>query len=156
LADGKAHGIKMPYDRYEKMMAEKAVYLEDIKEPALVDFDLWPGNIFVKEVSGEYVIEGIIDFERAYWGDPMADFPPALMILKNLRQEPEFWNTYCEKANLNHELTKEDDIRQKLYSLYIWTIMTLETFRYDFLYGRLQQAFSRKYALKYLKELEQS
>ncbi len=30
--------------------------------PSLVDYDLWPGNIFVKKAGEEYVIEGILDF----------------------------------------------------------------------------------------------
>lgn len=42
---------------------------ESIKVPTLVHWDMWEGNIFVKD--GE--ISGIIDWERAMWGEPFMD-----------------------------------------------------------------------------------
>jgi aminoglycoside phosphotransferase (APT) family kinase protein len=36
-----------------------------------VHTDLWAGNVFVEESTGEVV--GVIDPERAFWGDPLAD-----------------------------------------------------------------------------------
>lgn len=42
---------------------------ESIKVPTLVHWDMWEGNIFVKDGK----ISGIIDWERAMWGDPFMD-----------------------------------------------------------------------------------
>lgn len=156
LRDGREHKIGLPYDRIEKILGEKAHYLEEIQEPVLVDYDLWPGNIFLKKSGEEYVIEGIIDYERAYWGDPYADFPPAFLMVKDIRQEESFWKTYREKAKINGDLSEKDLIRLTLYRLYIFTIMTVETYRYGFLYGQLQKVFSKSVVLKCLKELEQA
>lgn len=154
LKDGRTHGVKLPYERIKNALQDKAHYLDQIKEPTLVDYDLWPGNIFLKKEGERYVIEGIIDFERAFWGDPYADFPPAFMLIKNLHKEINFWRTYKEAAKINNELTKEDEIRLSLYSLYIWTIMVVETFRYGFLYSAFQKNFSKSFVMKFLKELE--
>ncbi len=43
--------------------------------PVLVHFDLWPGNILVERpAAGEARIGGLVDGERMFWGDPLADF----------------------------------------------------------------------------------
>lgn len=156
LKDGKVHGIKLPYDRIEKVLQDKLKYLDVIKEPSLIDYDLWPGNVFVIQKGNNYVIEGIIDFERAYWGDPLADFPPAFIIMNELQIDENFWHTYKEKSNFGRELTKEDEIRLAFYSLYIFLIMMVETFRYNFIYGKLQSAYAKKNVLKYLELLEKA
>jgi aminoglycoside phosphotransferase (APT) family kinase protein len=130
--------------------------LEDVKEASLVDFDLWPGNIYLRRDGNRYVIEGIIDFERALWGDCMAEFPPAFMLIRNLHKEERFWNTYKVMSGLDRELTKEEDVRLAFYSLCIFTIMTIETFRYGFLYGQIQKAYSKRMVMKYLRILERA
>ncbi len=50
---------------------EKA--LNKVKKPSLVHWDLWVGNIFVKKIEDKWVLEGIIDFERAIWGNPLTE-----------------------------------------------------------------------------------
>lgn len=40
-----------------------------VKQPVLVHWDMWEGNIFIKEKH----ISGIIDWERALWGEPFMD-----------------------------------------------------------------------------------
>lgn len=45
------------------------VFFETIKTPTLVHWDMWEGNIFIKD--GE--ISGIIDWERAMWGEAYMD-----------------------------------------------------------------------------------
>ena len=155
LADGKQNKMRLPYDRYEKVLKEKSNWLEEIKEPTLIDYDLWAGNVFVKKQGEHYVIEGIIDFERAFWGDPMADFSGSVMLLDNIFEEDDLWREYQEKAHLAHEVTKEDRLRKAFYSLYIYTIMAVETFRYGFFYGKAQKLYAMKNINKYLRELEE-
>ena len=62
--------------------------------PALVHHDLWPANVFVDPSTGGVV--GIIDTERALWGDPLLDLvgaepfgqaPPASSILAGYADE---------------------------------------------------------------------
>lgn len=52
----------------EKLALDKACF-EEVTAPTLVHWDMWDGNIFVKD--GE--ITGIIDWERANWSDPYMD-----------------------------------------------------------------------------------
>ncbi len=154
IADGIAHHVKMPYARIGKILKQKALYLDAVKNPSLIDYDLWTGNIFLIEQKDQYVIEGIIDFERAFWGDPLADFPAAFLLLKNIKEERSFWKAYTKAARINPDITKEDEIRLDLYSLYISMIMAAETFRYDLIYAFLQGAFARHHIMKFLKRLE--
>lgn len=154
LTDGRNHQIKLPYERYEKVLQNNACYLERIVTPSLVDYDLWPGNIFVKKIGEEYCIEGILDFERAFWGDPIADFPSSFLMVDDIQKEKMFLDEYLRKSKNKKEFTKEDNIRFLLYRLYIYTIMAVETYRYDFLYSKFQLSFSKNIALKCLKELE--
>lgn len=51
-----------------KLSKDKALF-EAIKTPTLVHWDMWEGNIFVKDGQ----ISGIIDWERAMWGEPFMD-----------------------------------------------------------------------------------
>jgi Phosphotransferase enzyme family len=44
--------------------------LDDVRTPVLVHFDLWDGNILLDRISGSVEIGGLIDAERAFWGDP--------------------------------------------------------------------------------------
>jgi len=50
------------------------VYLDgrkfsEIKEATLVHWDLWEGNVFIKDGH----VSGIIDWERAMWGESLMD-----------------------------------------------------------------------------------
>lgn len=156
VSDCKEHSTDIPYERLMTVLKEKSGYLEDVKEPVLVDYDLWPGNIFLKNDGGRFVIEGIIDFERAFWGDPLAEFPSAAMFIKDITSDPAFWNIYKGRSQYAGELDKEADIRLTFYSLYLWTIMTVETFRYGLLHRKLQESFSKKNLLKCLEKLERA
>ncbi|MGR6974871.1 phosphotransferase family protein [Streptomyces cynarae] len=57
------------------LVAEGRDALDEVAEPRLVHFDLWPGNIFVDlGTDGTHArITGLIDHERAFWGDPAAE-----------------------------------------------------------------------------------
>jgi aminoglycoside phosphotransferase (APT) family kinase protein len=58
-----------------RLVAEGGYALDEVTEPRLVHFDLWPGNIFVDLTDGgeHGRITGLIDHERAFWGDPAAE-----------------------------------------------------------------------------------
>ncbi len=48
--------------------------LEEVTDPALVHFDLWSGNVLIDGPPGGRSVTGLIDGERMFWGDPLADF----------------------------------------------------------------------------------
>ena len=71
LEDAEKRAVEIGVPRNEilaKLENDKEIF-ESIKVPTLVHWDMWEGNIFVKD--GE--ISGIIDWERAMWGEPFMD-----------------------------------------------------------------------------------
>ncbi|EOR28231.1 aminoglycoside phosphotransferase [Clostridium sartagoforme AAU1] len=154
LKDGEKRRVKLPYERMDSILKEKSVYLEEVKESSLVDYALWAGNVFLKKNGENYDIEAIIDFERAFWGDPLADFPPAFQLIKDIKKEEQFWDAYTTEMKIDKVLKKEDEIRLLLYKLYIFSIMAVETYRYNYFYGQLQKRYAKSIILRSLKELE--
>lgn len=53
---------------FEKFENDREVF-DEVTVPQLVHWDIWDGNIFIKD--GE--VSGIIDWERAVWGDPLME-----------------------------------------------------------------------------------
>ena len=117
------------YARIQRVLSECEVYLEELETPSLVDFDCHEGNIFVKQEDGAYQIAGIVDLERAFWGDPIADFPSAFVLVDDISQEPYFLGTYMVATDKS-VYSNADAIRYLLYRLYLMTVMATETFRY--------------------------
>ncbi|MBK8136950.1 MAG: phosphotransferase [Chloroflexi bacterium] len=83
--------------------------------PWLVHWDLWDGNVFVDPASGE--INGIIDFERALWGDPLIE-----LNFREYSDASAFGEGYG-KAVLD---TSARRLRRSLYDLYLYLIMVIE------------------------------
>ncbi|WP_456789160.1 phosphotransferase family protein [Cellulomonas sp. P5_C5] len=71
LDDAVRWSVAVPADEVRVVMSRHAHVLDDVTRPALVHTDLWAGNLFVEESTGTVV--GVIDPERAFWGDPLAD-----------------------------------------------------------------------------------
>lgn len=70
LADAARYGVRVPVGT-RAVFQERGHLLDEVTTPVLVHFDLWQANIFL-DLSGPR-IEGIIDPERAFWGDPLAE-----------------------------------------------------------------------------------
>ncbi len=154
LQDGKNHHVQIPFDRIRNALKTHENLLEMQNAPSLVEYDCHEGNIFVKQTGGIYHIEGIVDFERAFWGDPAADLPAAFILTDDIRKEQAFLNAYVE-ASEELSLFSETEVKKYLlYRMYILTIMAAETFRYGWTYGKLQGAWAKKELDKCLQELE--
>lgn len=152
LTDGREHRVKLPYARIMAALQRHDGSLEDVREPSLVEYDCHEGNIFVKKIGNSYTIEGILDFERAFWGDPIADFPTAFVFTDDIRKETAFLNAYLRVSGRN-AYTETDAVKYQLYRMYILTIMAAETFRYGFLYGKLQGMWAKWQLRKCLRIL---
>ncbi|HEX5540773.1 MAG TPA: aminoglycoside phosphotransferase family protein [Micromonospora sp.] len=66
--------------------------LDEVREPRLLHGDLWRLNILIDPDAPEPAIVGILDYDGASWGDPLADWT----IHQVLRREgtEAFWETY--------------------------------------------------------------
>ena len=154
FVDIRKHKYKIKYKRIKDVLLKAYELLDEIKEPRLIHNDFFAGNVFVEYYENEYKIQGIIDFERAAWGDPLAEFHVNGMIIGNIWDETQFWKCYIKKNKEKSELSKEDIARIHIYKLYVWLIMVAETYRYPSIYGIFQRFFSRIMAMKSVKALE--
>ncbi|OXM64830.1 phosphotransferase family protein [Amycolatopsis vastitatis] len=84
LADAVRYGVRLPRPAAEiaHLVRRHEPLLELVTTPVLVHFDLWDGNILVE--GGR--VSGIIDAERAFWGDPVAEFV-SLTLFRDLDTE---------------------------------------------------------------------
>ncbi len=154
LRDCQTHQVRLPYERIRRAFERTAGYLEEVSAPALVEYDCHEGNIFVKRTDATYHIEGILDLERAFWGDPLADFPAAFVFTDDIRKESAFLDAYLKASDRIRDYEKSQIKRYQLYRLYLMLIMTAEIFRYGFFYGQLQALWAKHQLQKCLRELE--
>jgi fructosamine-3-kinase len=139
LDDGASFAVELPlpYAQIRAAFDDLAGVLDEVEQPSLVHWDLWPGNVFVVRRDGRYTIEGITDWERAFWGDPESELP---MVLRP-RGSPWFQGYGKELAE-----GKDAAIRHCMYRLYLWLVMVIEAkVRFEgaehvrCVYGQLEQ-----------------
>ena len=71
LSDAQKRDIDILCDGQEylrRLEKEKSAF-EAVQQASLVHWDMWEGNVFVKDGH----VSGIIDWERAMWGEPFMD-----------------------------------------------------------------------------------
>lgn len=71
LSDAERRNIDILYDKHffiKQLQDDKSVF-EKVQTASLVHWDMWDGNVFVKDGH----VSGIIDWERALWGEPFMD-----------------------------------------------------------------------------------
>ncbi|WP_437784602.1 phosphotransferase family protein [Sorangium sp. So ce1097] len=72
--------------------------LDEIRESRLMHGDLWLYNLLIERGPGGASIAGVIDADRAFWGDPMADWTMfALSMSASPATQPlhdRFWRAY--------------------------------------------------------------
>lgn len=105
------YGCKAIYDMFSKHQSS----LEKVNTPSLVHKDLWEGNIFIDPKTCQ--INGIIDCERAVFGDALMD-PVCGFLVEN----SSFMQTYLGRT----VLADDEYIRSILYKTYLFLIMVIE------------------------------
>ena len=119
LEDGKDLDVQLPVpiDEVYSLFEDLVPILPAIERPYLNHFDIWLPNIFVIQENGRWQIEGIIDWERAFFGDPEAD-----TVIANNPFGDAFWQGYGRKPKSSPAQQK----RLALYRLHLWLIMLIE------------------------------
>jgi aminoglycoside phosphotransferase (APT) family kinase protein len=128
LADARHYGVRLPrpVDAVARTLRSAHPALDEVTVPRLVHFDLWPGNILVDRPAGKAPrIGGLIDGERMFWGDPLADFV-SLALLGDIRTDTAFLAGYRE-AGGRAEFDVPARLRLALYRAYLYLIMLTET-----------------------------
>jgi aminoglycoside phosphotransferase (APT) family kinase protein len=123
LADAErfAAVLPCPPGRIRSALAAGLPALDDVRRPALVHFDLWPGNVLI----GGRRVTGLVDAERAFWGDPLADLV-SLALFGDIERDQDFLRGYREAGGT---VAFDEPTRRRLalYRCYLYLIMLVET-----------------------------
>lgn len=126
LGDAERFGVTLPVsgERVQELVRGAAPALDEVAVPALVHFDLWEGNILLAQEEGRWTIGGVIDGERMFWGDPLAEF-----VSLNLFGEPEDDPALLAGYRAGGGGTGFGEaarLRMALYRSYLYLIMLVE------------------------------
>lgn len=123
-ADVFASTLPEPPARIRESMWAWADLLDAVTIPVLVHFDLWDGNILVDLSTGQPRISGLVDGERAFWGDPLADLV-SLGLFHDIEQDEPFLSGY-RSAGGRVSFDAATRLRLALYRCYLYLIMLVE------------------------------
>ncbi|MER5265757.1 phosphotransferase [Actinosynnema sp. NPDC002837] len=112
LADADRFGVELPDVR--PAVEARAHLLDEVTEPVLVHFDLWEANIFLADGH----VEGIIDPERALFGDPLAEIA-TLALFTDLDDDFKAGYGYAGFSGA-------EETRIALYRAYLCLVMIVE------------------------------
>jgi aminoglycoside phosphotransferase (APT) family kinase protein len=111
LADAERYGVQLP----NPGLVKHAAAFDEVSRPALVHFDLWDGNVLVDDTG----LTGLVDGERAFWGDPVAEFV-SLALFGSIEDDEDFLTSH------GFEFTDAARVRLAAYQAYLYSIMLIE------------------------------
>lgn len=100
-------------DEILKLLEKDRDLFDMVREPRFVHWDIWAGNVFITDGR----IEGIIDFERCLWADPLMEEG-----FRSHESNKAFYDGYGIG-----ELSWEEKRRAKWYDAYLALLWCLET-----------------------------
>ncbi|MFF8837625.1 phosphotransferase family protein [Streptomyces sp. NPDC015130] len=140
LADASRFGVALPAPA--EFLGELPVRfghrLAEVRRPALVHFDAWEGNIVLRRTpdgvredadrapdTGAWRLNGLIDGERAFFGDPLAE----LVGLDPLGTAEDDAGLLAGYRSVAADLAVDDGarVRLALYRVYLALVMRVES-----------------------------
>jgi aminoglycoside phosphotransferase (APT) family kinase protein len=120
LRDGERRHVDLgsDFNAFRAVVAEHSDCLDEVTEPAYVEWDLWEGNVMIRDGA----IVSIIDHERAFYGDPLIEAGFVATQLPAFGNPAPFSRGYGRGA-----LTGTEQTRRRLYCLHLMLIMVIET-----------------------------
>ncbi|MCE7008480.1 aminoglycoside phosphotransferase family protein [Kibdelosporangium philippinense] len=116
LDDAARYFVELPVSTQKLSDALDSPAFNEVTTPVLVHFDLWKGNILIDNVR----ITALIDGERAFWGDPLAEMV-SLALYGDIRTDKAFLAGYGPL-----EFTDAASFRLAFYQVYLYMIMLVE------------------------------
>lgn len=95
----------------DRLRNDKPIF-DEVTESTLIHEDMWEGNVFIKDGS----VVGIIDWERAMWGDPLME-----EYFRNHHYVEAFYEGYGRS-----EFTENEKKRTYWYDLFLFLTMLTE------------------------------
>ena len=118
LEDGGRKNVDYGHDTdvLSSVIHKHAPALDAVRTPQLVHWDAWNSNFFVKDGQ----ITGLLDFERALWGDPLmeAQFRPVFGVAV----------TDSMQGYGKTDFSFEEQQRRWLYTLYLALVINTECY----------------------------
>ncbi|WND32853.1 aminoglycoside phosphotransferase family protein (plasmid) [Streptomyces sp. BB1-1-1] len=148
LDDAVRYDVQLPHPvkRVREVFAAAEPVLADVPRPVLVHFDLWQGNLLLDGAPGARNLSGVIDAERMFWGDPVAEFV-SLSLFGDIEQDEDFLAGYAA-AGGNVTFTDSVRLRLHLYRCYLYLIMLVEVVPRR--YSAEQRAWTQQHAGRHL------
>lgn len=145
LLDGREAGVDLPYSEIAALAQPLYPALDEVTESRLVHWDLWDGNVFVDPQALQ--VTGLIDFERALWGDPLMEFC--------FLPFPE-GSAYRDGYAQDMLVTPGQQRRRILYNIYLYLIMVIECTYRQYDSDNHQEAWARAQLAGQMERLTRS
>ncbi|MDQ2586689.1 phosphotransferase family protein [Saccharothrix yanglingensis] len=125
LADADRYAVDPPVsaDRLRRLLAASREALVEVTTPSLVHFDLWAGNVLVDPAAAR--VTGVVDGERALWGDPLLDMP-SLALFARVEDDADFLAGYRRAGGALDTAAATTLRRLDLYRCYLYLVMAVE------------------------------
>jgi aminoglycoside phosphotransferase (APT) family kinase protein len=127
LRDASRFRVSLPRSdqAIEALVAAGGEVLDAVKSPRLVHFDLWDGNVII-DLSGRTPrLSGLLDAERAFWGDPYAELA-SLALHGDIEHDPVLLGAWAERAGVPLELDTGARVRVLFAQLYLYLTQLIE------------------------------
>ena len=123
LDDAEHWGTPLPFDEVRGALLRHRAALAEVTTPVLVHMDLWAANLFVDPATGE--LTGVIDPERAVWGDPLLELAGADQDGLGPAPAP-LLAGYASAGGTFALATASGEVRLLLYRLYMSLVLLVE------------------------------
>ncbi|MFG2041056.1 phosphotransferase family protein [Dactylosporangium sp. NPDC048998] len=123
LADARDWGVALPVpdERIMDAFERHSGALAEVREPALVHFDLWDGNVLCD--AGR--LTGLVDGERYFWGDPLYDLVCTAMG-RRMEEEPGHPVLLGYHGPAPHAFTAAERARLMMYRIQFYLLLLAE------------------------------
>ncbi|HEX4197395.1 MAG TPA: aminoglycoside phosphotransferase family protein [Caulobacteraceae bacterium] len=117
--------LPLPIDEIRVAFERASPLLGEVEAARLTHFDLWDSNVLVRQDADGWAVSGVIDWERAFYGDPLADVV-SLTLFDSPPERAALLQGLSDGRGEAAEVSPEDERRLALYRAYLWLIMIVE------------------------------